>query len=46
LYDDLIEIVRGNPDLRERLPRQRQLFIERTGLSVRQLLQNDCSHIH
>jgi hypothetical protein len=34
LYDALIEIVRGNPDLQERLPRQRQLFIERTGLSV------------
>jgi hypothetical protein len=46
LYDDLIEIVRGNPDLQERLPRQRQLFIERTGLPVRQGLQNDFSHIH
>ena len=35
LYDDLIEIIRGNPNLQERLPRQRQLFIERTGLPVR-----------
>jgi hypothetical protein len=37
LYDDLIEIVRGNPNLQERLPRRRRLFIERMGLSVRQV---------
>jgi hypothetical protein len=37
LYDDLIEIVRGNPNLQERLPRRRQLFIERIGLSIRQV---------
>jgi hypothetical protein len=44
LYDDLIEIVRGNPTLQERLPRQRQLFIERTRLSARQVLRNDFPH--
>ena len=35
-YDDLIEIITGNPNLQERLP-LRRLFIERIGLSVRQV---------
>jgi hypothetical protein len=37
LYDDLIEIVREIQIYRERLPRRRQLFIERIGLSVKQV---------
>ena len=37
LYDDLMKIVRDNPQLQEKLPSRRQLFIERTALSVRKV---------
>jgi hypothetical protein len=37
LYDDLIEIVRDNPQLQEKLPSRRQLFIKRTDLPVRKV---------
>jgi hypothetical protein len=37
LYDDLIEIVRDNPQLQKKLPSRRQLFIKRTDLPVRKV---------